>query len=53
MVFDSDPKDDYEHYQCEVCSGSIKLNENKTMWECDTCDFQMPNLPKKAHDKIK
>lgn len=40
MPFDQNPADDYEHYQCSVCGGSIRLNEEKTMWECDTCDLQ-------------
>lgn len=40
MSFDQDPADDYEHFQCQVCGGSIRLNKEKTMWECDTCDLQ-------------
>ena len=40
MPFDQDPADGYEHYQCSACGGSIKLNEDETMWECDTCDLQ-------------
>ena len=40
MPFDQDPADEYEFYQCEVCGGNIKLNEDETKWECDTCDLQ-------------
>lgn len=43
MPFDQNPDDDYEHYQCSVCGGSIRLNKYKTMWECDTCDLQHVN----------
>ena len=43
MTFDQDPADDYEHYQCERCGGSIRLSGDKSLWECDTCDFQVRN----------
>ena len=43
MPFDQDPADDYEHCQCERCGGSIRLNGDKSLWECDTCDFQVRN----------
>lgn len=44
MPFDEDPADDYEHYQCDKCGGSVSLNEDKSLWECDTCDFQIRNI---------
>ena len=43
MPCDEDPADDYEHYQCERCGGSIRLSGDKSLWECDTCDFQVRN----------
>ena len=43
MTFDQNPADDYEHYQCERCGGSIRLSADKSLWECDTCDFQVRN----------
>lgn len=36
---DQNLDDDYEHYQCSVCGGSIRLNKDKAIWECDTCDL--------------
>lgn len=45
MSFDRDPADVYEHYQCE-CGGSIRLNEGKTLWECDTCDWNRAVISK-------
>lgn len=40
MPFDEDPDDEYRHYQCEKCSGTIRQSlQNKALWECDTCDF--------------
>lgn len=47
MPFDQDPDEDYEHYQCEVCGGSIRLNKDETLWECDTCDLQHVNSKRK------
>lgn len=44
MPFDQNPDDDYEHYQCGVCGGSVRLNKDETMRECDTCDLQHVNI---------
>jgi len=39
MSFDEIPEDKAEAYPCEACGvGSLKLNESKTAFECDTCN---------------
>ena len=43
MTFDQDPADQYENYQCEQCGGEIRLNGDKSLWECNGCDFQYRN----------
>ena len=43
MSFDQDPSDEYENYQCEVCGGEIRLNGDKSLWECNRCNFQRRN----------
>ena len=43
MAFDQDPADEYENYQCDVCGGEIRLNGDKSLWECNRCDFQCRN----------
>lgn len=50
--FDEDPNDDYEHAPCPDCdNGNVKLNESKTYWECDVCDFKTPNTKQRGKTK--
>lgn len=54
MVFDEDPNDAYEHYQCEKCGGSIRRSqENKKVWECNTCDFTAMEARKAQNETIR
>jgi len=39
MSFEDIPEDKCESYPCEACGvGSLKLNDKKTAFECDTCN---------------
>ena len=39
--FDEDTDDDYEHFSCDNCHyGSVRLNDDKTAWECNSCTFK-------------
>lgn len=39
MLPEDNPADAYEHYQCDICGGSIMQNrEDLNLWECDNCD---------------
>ncbi|MCF6147300.1 MAG: hypothetical protein E3K37_01435 [Candidatus Kuenenia sp.] len=41
MLPEDDPKDQYEHYQCDKCGGSIRQNcKDENLWECDNCDVR-------------
>lgn len=46
MGFENIPEDRSESFPCE-CGGDIRLNDKKTLWECDTCDFSRENKKEK------
>ena len=49
--FDENPDDEYENAPCGLCGGEVRLNEEKTWWECKECDFKIAAM--NAADKEK
>lgn len=40
-MFDEIPEDKVEGYPCPDCeNGSVTMNAEKTLWECDMCNFE-------------
>ena len=42
MAHDDIPEDQQPSYQCPHCDGSVTLNKDEQVWECDSCEFFAP-----------
>lgn len=39
--FDEVPADEYENAPCDLCGAEVRLNDDRTWWECTKCDFMV------------
>ena len=43
--FDEVSADEYENAACDMCGAEVRLNDDKTWWECTECDFKIAAIP--------